>query len=81
MSLPIADILSDIASGIEESVIIHGDWSDYQDNDIFAVILEEFAEYREAYLAGVVHGDHGQLDELRDLAIVAIKGIIQLSRT
>ena len=63
---------------IKLSVIKHGDWSGYSIDDVFEKIAGEFDEYREAYVNAELVGKHGQIDELGDVIVTAIKGIRRL---
>jgi hypothetical protein len=56
----------------------HGDWQDYAPVEVFEVVAEEFDEYREAYVGADLVGPHGQIAELYDLAVAALKGIRRL---
>ena len=69
-----------VIAEVEQSVQIHGDWQEYTPSDVKRVVEDEFFEYLGAYLNDQIEGDHGQIEELRDLAVVAIKGIIHLQR-
>lgn len=72
--------IADVIRGIEDSVLIHGDWQGYTGDKVHETVKGEFEEFDQAHQRGQLHGEHGQIDELRDLAIVAIKGIIHLQR-
>jgi hypothetical protein len=56
----------------------NGDWSNYSEVEVFEAVAGEFDEYREAMVIGRVDGPHGQVDELCDLAVVAVKGAMRL---
>ena len=71
-------ILNDVMEKIKHSIIKHGDWSGYSVADVFDKVAGEFDEYREAYVAEVLAGKHGQIDELSDVIVTAIKGIRRL---
>jgi hypothetical protein len=71
-------ILNNAMEKIKASIIKHGDWSTYTAEDVFEKIASEFDEYREAYVAEVLAGKHGQIDELGDVIVTAIKGIRRL---
>jgi hypothetical protein len=58
----------------------NGDWSHYSETEVFEAVAGEFDEYREAMVIGRVEGPHGQVDELCDLAVVAVKGAMRLGR-
>lgn len=57
-----------------------GDWSDYSESLVFEAVAEEFDEFREAYLRCDMVGEHGQISELLDLAVTALKGVRRLRR-
>lgn len=56
------------------------DWSGYDEAQVFEAVAGEFDEYREAVAAGQVSGRHGQVDELFDLVVTAIRGIRRLAQ-
>lgn len=58
----------------------HGDWSHYTVDQVKSAVVGEVEEFLTAWRAGVLVGKHGQIDELCDVAVVAIKGIRQLVR-
>jgi hypothetical protein len=72
-------LLENLFDKIKLSVIKHGDWPDYDHARVFETVAGEFDEYREAFLAENVTGRHGQINELYDLMVVAVKGIRRLS--
>jgi hypothetical protein len=55
-----------------------GDWSDYSEAEIFEAVAGEFDEFREAYVRGDLEGEHGQIAELLDVAVTALKGVRRL---
>lgn len=72
-------VLEEVFAKIKRSVRGHrGDWHNYSDAQVFEAVAGEFDEYREAYVAGELRGRHGQVDELFDVAVTAIKGIVRL---
>jgi hypothetical protein len=71
-------ILEAAMEKIKASIIKHGDWSGYTSEDVFEKVAGEFDEYREAYVAEVLAGKHGQIDELGDVIVTAVKGIRRL---
>lgn len=73
-------IVEKLFERLKESVREHGDWRRYGPRDVFVAVSGEFDEYREAFVAEQIEGRHGQVDELLDVAVVAIKGIRRLAR-
>lgn len=73
-------VLHLVRTGIKDSVELHGDWQGYSPAKVCQVVSGEFSEYMMACVDKQIHGEHGQIDELLDLAIVAIKGVIHLQR-
>lgn len=61
------------------NILKNGDWRDYSAEQVFDAVAGEFDEYREAYVAEELRGRHGQIDELYDVAVTAVKGILRLS--
>lgn len=55
-----------------------GDWSDYSEAEVFEAVAGEFDEFREAYVRGDLAGEHGQVAELLDVAVTALKGVRRL---
>ena len=37
--------IADLIKGIEDSVIIHGDWQEYTETDVYIAVAGEFSEY------------------------------------
>lgn len=62
-----------------EKVLKNGDWRRYDEEKVFDAVAGEFDEYREAYVANDLRGRHGQVEELFDVAVTAMKGILRLS--
>lgn len=73
-------VVEEVFERLKRSIREHGDWSGYDAGKVFEVVSEEFDEYREAFVEEQVEGRHGQIDELFDVAVTAIKGIRRLSR-
>jgi hypothetical protein len=73
-------LLEEIFKEIVESVKKYGNWTGYSPKDIREKVDGEFCEYHRAYQAKIVDGEHGQRDELRDLAVVSVKGMLQLDK-
>lgn len=73
-------VLEYVLERIKASLLKHGDWHGYTPAQVFEVVAGEFDEYREAVVGGQIAGKHGQVDELMDVAAVAVKGILALVR-
>ncbi len=73
-------VLEELLGRLRGSVEKHGDWSDYDVDQVFEAVAGEFDEYREAVVGQMLTGRHGQVDELYDLAAVALKGVRRLVR-
>lgn len=63
---------------IKQSIIKHGDWSDYSPVAVHKALSGEFNEYLAAVVADQISGRHGQIDELVDVIVTAVKGIRRL---
>jgi hypothetical protein len=72
------NILDEALVRIRRSIGIHGDWAEYTPEQVFDAVMSEISEYCEAYFDGRVGDRHGQIDELKDVVTVAIKGIERL---
>ena len=70
--------LDEVLVRIERSNAIHGDWSEYSATQVFEAVTGEVDEYLEAFIDNRIAGKHGQIDELKDVVTVAIKGIARL---
>jgi hypothetical protein len=74
-------VLEELFERIKRSVRSHrGDWHGYTNEQVFDAVMGEADEYREAYVAEDLHGRHGQINELFDLAVTSIKGVVQLRK-
>lgn len=60
------------------SIEKHGDWSDYAVDRVFDEVAGEFDEYREAFVDKQIDGKHGQINELIDVAVVSLRGVVRL---
>lgn len=58
---------------------IHGPWADMPDVKQFEAIHGEFIEWLDAYLADDIHGDHGEIAELIQVANVCIRRVMALT--
>lgn len=79
-SAEVVGILEEILGRLPRSIEKHGDWENYDESKVFEAVAGEFDEYREAVVIGRVDGPHGQVDELYDVVVTAIKGIRRLLR-
>lgn len=71
-------ILDVALEGVKRSIIIHGEWNDYSQFDIHRVVSGEFGEYCAAVARKQIIGKHGQIDELVDVIVTAVKAIRRL---
>lgn len=71
-------IIEDTIRSIEESVLIHGWWEGYDEKAVMQTVSAEMHEYLQAYCDADISGDHGQIVELRHVAVTAIKGMLRL---
>jgi hypothetical protein len=63
---------------VQRSIGIHGDWSNYTAEQVFDAVAGEFSEYCEAFFDNRIADKHGQIDELKDVMTVCVKGIERL---
>jgi hypothetical protein len=78
MTLP--EVLAAVLTEYNLSVEKHGDWQDYTLDQIMGVIQTEFMmEAAAAYNRGDLHGDHGVIRELSQVAACCIKTIVAVS--
>ena len=63
---------------LKESLDKHGHWNTYTEEEMLSKIEDEWLEYVEADLLGVVDGKHGTISELLDVAVTCIKMSHQL---
>lgn len=72
-------VLEELFAKIKRSIRGHrGDWCEYEVDQVFEAVAGEFDEYRGAYVLAALCGRHGQIEELFDVAVTAIKGIVRL---
>jgi hypothetical protein len=72
-------VLQEAFERVKRSVRKHGTWDSYDAGRVFEAVAGEFDEYREAFLAQELRGRHGQVSELYDVVVTAVKGIRRLS--
>lgn len=58
---------------LERSIVIHGDWTDYDRKRMVAAINGEYREFLRASRRNDEKGPHGMITEARQLAVVCIK--------
>lgn len=73
-------VLERVGLGVNRSLALHGDWRDYGLSRIGWVVAGELWEVIWAMLRGDIHGEHGVISELRDLAIVCVKAIERMEK-
>jgi len=73
-------VMAGIVYGLERSVLLHGDWRNYGLGRMLWVIGREALEVLRALARGDLHGPHGVVAELRDVAICCIKAVMVLKR-
>lgn len=57
----------------------HGPWADMPEEKQFDAICDEVIEWVFAYCANNVHGDHGEIAELIQVANVCIRRVMALT--
>lgn len=70
--------LIDLLMEVDHSIAKHGSWQGYGPTDVCRAVSGEFNEYMDAVMAGDIHGEHGQIRELKQLVVVALKGFFLL---
>lgn len=76
MSRTVEQVLEGIRTELERSVTIHGDWSDYDCHAMYRAIRGEFEELQTAWYSGDDTGEHGMINEARQLAVCCIKFLL-----
>lgn len=72
--MKLAEIFKELEAENAASILKHGLWRDnYTDSEQKDAIEGEFCEWYTAHLDGNIHGEHGELAELLDLANVCIR--------
>jgi hypothetical protein len=71
-------VMNEVFERIKISCEKHGNCPEYTNEDVFEMVAGEFDEYREAYVGEDLTGQHGQINELIDVAVVSIKGVRRL---
>lgn len=79
--MTLLETLDMILAEHSRSVELHGDWSDYTVDQMMAVIINELmVEAGGAEQRGDIHGEHGVVRELSQVANCCIKAIMVLSK-
>ena len=78
--MTLTDALEAILTEHHHSVAKHGTWSDYSVDQMMAVIINELmVEAGGAESQGDIHGEHGVIRELTQVAVCCIKAMMVLS--
>jgi hypothetical protein len=80
MSRTVEQVIEGVITELERSITIHGDWSDYSRHDMYRAIRDEFEELQTAWYGGDDTGEHGIINEARQLAVCCIKLLICTDR-
>lgn len=70
--------LKDAVAAILETVVVHGWWELYTEDEIKETVLEEYYELRDAWSRFDYHSPHGVIAELQDCIIVSYKAMLRL---
>lgn len=65
-----------VADELRRSIELHGDWSGYSLDQMLSVIAAEWIEVGEAEARGDLHGEHGLVRELAQVASSSVKTMI-----
>jgi len=76
MSSTVEETIQGVIAEMERSIVIHGDWSDYDQKRMASAIVDEFREFLCAFSRGDETGPHGMIIEARQLAVVCIKYLV-----
>lgn len=76
MSRTVDQVIEGVIAELERSVAIHGDWSDYDRHAMYRAIRDEFEELQTAWYGGDDTGEHGMINEARQLAVCCIKFLL-----
>lgn len=78
MTLP--DAMDMVMAEYRRSVEMHGSWWDYSTEQMLSVIINELmVEAGDAEKIGDIHGEHGMIRELAQVAATSIKAMMVLS--
>lgn len=71
-------VLTKVRQELARSIEKHGDWSEYEPEDMIEKIGLELIEVDAAATIGDLYGHHGVYNELSHVAATAIKGMTVL---
>jgi hypothetical protein len=74
----VKQILAEVCSELDRSIEKHGDWKEYNPEDMLEVIHREWNEADIAAMNDDLWGEHGVYNELAHVAATAIKGMLAL---
>jgi hypothetical protein len=78
--MQVTDVLNLILKERQRSIQLHGTWEDYTLPQMMSEIINELIiEAGNAECAGDIHGEHGVIRELTQVASCCIKAIMVLS--
>ena len=75
---PLAPFFANMAREYDKGLAKYGPWSEIPDHKQASAVKDEFCEWTAAYYNFDVHGEHGELAELPQLANVAGKRWLEL---
>jgi hypothetical protein len=79
-TVTLLNVLDMVLKERQRSIELHGTWYDYTTDQMMAVITHELMmEAGEAAVIGNIHGEHGVIRELTQVASCCIKAIMVLS--
>lgn len=64
----------------QKSLAKHPTWDELSDADQRTAITGEYNEWLDAYYRCDVHGEHGEIAELLDLIVTAVRRIMELMK-
>ena len=68
--------IQSVITELERSIVIHGDWHNYNRSEMVNAITDEMMEFLDAVIVNDEAGVHGMLAEARQLAVVCIKYLV-----
>jgi hypothetical protein len=76
----LVEALGEVITEHDRSVLLHGDWQHYDLEQMMSVIINELMmEAGDAVARGDLHGEHGVIAELKQVASCCLKAMVQLS--
>ena len=76
MSRTVEQVIEDVITELERSIMIHGNWEGYDRDRMAEAIMGEFKEFLTAWKENDETGEHGMIAEARQLATVCIKYLV-----